>query len=251
LRLILWTSVLTACMATSALWIAPAAASAPRQTSTTVLEASNASLGTILTDASGMTLYILSSEVGGTIKCSGNCLKVWPPLTVASGATPTGPADLPGKLATVTRPDGTLQVTYQGYPLYHFARDTAPGDTHGHLIDAFEGVWLAARPNAVPLSATPVASARVKISNHAGSALGTVRIGFSLAGHEQTRICSASCTLSAPAGSTVRLHAHAASGAAFRGWAIARPGKATSLRKAATTTVRMSPGLRISARFDD
>lgn len=99
--------------------------------------------GTILVDAaSGMTLYIFTEDVkdSGTSACTGGCITAWPALTVPAGGTPTGGPGVTGTLGTITRPDdGTLQVTYDGLPLYFFANDQAPGDLNG-VYDKWETV---------------------------------------------------------------------------------------------------------------
>jgi predicted lipoprotein with Yx(FWY)xxD motif len=107
---------------------------------TVVKTASNSSVGgTILVDAQGMTLYHLSGEQNGKFICTSSaCVGVWHPLTVAAGSTPSGVASL----ATVKRPDGTVQVTYKGTPLYTFAQDTAPGQANGQGIKDV-GTWSA------------------------------------------------------------------------------------------------------------
>jgi predicted lipoprotein with Yx(FWY)xxD motif len=88
-----------------------------------------------------MTLYHLGGEQNGKFVCTSSaCLGVWHPLTAAAGSTPTGVASL----ATVKRPDGTVQVTYKGTPLYTFAQDTAPGQTNGQGIKDV-GTWSAVR----------------------------------------------------------------------------------------------------------
>ena len=93
------------------------------------------SAGTILVDgATGMTLYIFTKDTkdSGTSVCTGQCLETWPALTVASGETPTGGDGVTGTLGTITRADdGTMQVTYNGLPLYFFKNDQAPGDLNG------------------------------------------------------------------------------------------------------------------------
>lgn len=105
-----------------------------------VKTASNSSVGgTILVDSQGMTLYHLSGEQNGKFICTSSaCVGVWHPLTVSAGSTPTGVSSL----ATVKRPDGTVQVTYKGTPLYTFAQDTAPGQVHGQGIKDV-GTWSA------------------------------------------------------------------------------------------------------------
>jgi predicted lipoprotein with Yx(FWY)xxD motif len=100
----------------------------------TVNAESVGSAGTILVDgATGMTLYNFTKDTkdSGKSACSGGCIATWPALTVAAGGTPTGGDGVTGTLATITRDDGTLQVTYNGLPLYFFKNDKAPGDLNG------------------------------------------------------------------------------------------------------------------------
>jgi predicted lipoprotein with Yx(FWY)xxD motif len=93
--------------------------------------------GTILVDSRGMTLYHLSGERSGKFICtSSSCVAIWHPLTVAAGSTPGGVSSL----ATVKRPDGTVQVTYKGMPLYTFAQDNSPGQANGRGIKDV-GTW--------------------------------------------------------------------------------------------------------------
>jgi predicted lipoprotein with Yx(FWY)xxD motif len=108
--------------------------------SAVVKTASNSSVGgTILVDAQGMTLYRLSGEQNGKFICTSSaCVAVWHPLTVGAGNTPTGVSSL----ATVKRPDGSVQVTYKGTPLYTFAQDQSPGQTNGQGIKDV-GTWSA------------------------------------------------------------------------------------------------------------
>jgi predicted lipoprotein with Yx(FWY)xxD motif len=95
----------------------------------------------LLASKAGRTLYSLSVERHGHFVCtmSSGCLSVWHPLTVAAGVTPKGPV----KLGTVRRPEGDLQVTYRGRPLYSFGGDTKPGQRNGEGIKDV-GVWHAA-----------------------------------------------------------------------------------------------------------
>jgi predicted lipoprotein with Yx(FWY)xxD motif len=95
-------------------------------------------VGSVLVDRSGRALYTADQESDGTIRCRGGCAAVWLPLE-ASG-TPTGSDDVSGELGTVERPDGAMQVTYDGKPLYRFAEDTEPGVVTGDgLSDDFGG----------------------------------------------------------------------------------------------------------------
>jgi predicted lipoprotein with Yx(FWY)xxD motif len=103
-----------------------------------VKTASN-SLGTILIDSQGMTLYHLSGEQSGKFICTSSaCVGVWHPLIAPSGGTPSGGEV--GSLGTVKRPDGTVQVTYRGTPLYTFTGDRQSGETKGQGIKDV-GTW--------------------------------------------------------------------------------------------------------------
>ena len=102
------------------------------------------SFGTgLVAGSNGMTVYTFSQDVkdSGKSNCNAGCINIWPALTVASGAAPTAGSGVSGKLGTITRDDGSTQVTYNGLPLYFFANDKAPGDTNGIYQD-----WEAVKP---------------------------------------------------------------------------------------------------------
>ena len=92
---------------------------------------------TVLTNAKGFTLYWFAPDTSTTSKCNGQCATFWPPVkgpaTAGSGVT--------GKLATITRADGTVQATYDGHPLYTYKGDTAPGQDKGNNLNASGGLW--------------------------------------------------------------------------------------------------------------
>jgi predicted lipoprotein with Yx(FWY)xxD motif len=111
--------------------------SSPTASTATVSVKQISGVGSTLVDAHGMTLYTPDQESSGTITCTGACTAVWVPLVPASG-TPTGSGA--GKLAVLTRPDGSKQVTANGHPLYTFARDSSAGQATGDgASDAFGG----------------------------------------------------------------------------------------------------------------
>ena len=114
-------------------------------------EAQNATLGkAVLTNLSGRTLYSLSAEKNGKFICTASCLSIWHPLTVPAGVEPTGPA----KLGTITRPEGKIQVTYKGRPLYRFGGDTKAGQANGEGIKDV-GTWHAATVPQAASAPTP------------------------------------------------------------------------------------------------
>jgi predicted lipoprotein with Yx(FWY)xxD motif len=128
----------------------PAAQTSTSSSSPAVKTASS-SLGTILVDSQGMTLYHLSGEQNGKFICTSTaCLGVWRPLIAPSSGAPTGEV---GSLGTVKRPEGTVQVTYKGTPLYTFMGDQQAGETKGQGIKDV-GTWSAvtARTSSTPPS---------------------------------------------------------------------------------------------------
>ena len=135
--------------------------------STTALaETASSTLGTYLTGANGMTLYYFANDTADTSACSGQCAANWPPLTVSAGATVTGPADATAGLSTITRSDGSTQVTYDHHPLYYFTGDSAAGDTKGQGLN---GIWFVALVSGAVGTAPAMASESAMASQPAAS----------------------------------------------------------------------------------
>jgi predicted lipoprotein with Yx(FWY)xxD motif len=103
-------------------------------------------LGKVIVDSKGFTLYDFHKDEGGKSACYGACAKVWPPLT-SEGKPQAGEGAVASKLGTTKRKDGTLQVTYAGWPLYTYAADKKPGDANGNDIDSFGAEWYALLPS--------------------------------------------------------------------------------------------------------
>ena len=123
---------------------------------TTIGTRSSGTLGTFLTGPGGMTLYVRTSDPTGGSSCTGGCASAWPPLTVAAAGQAVAAPGVTGTLATFARPDGTLQVTYNGQALYSYAADTKPGDTTGQGVG---GIWFVAPEAGKGGPASPAASA--------------------------------------------------------------------------------------------
>ncbi|MBE2270604.1 MAG: hypothetical protein IAE80_20370 [Anaerolinea sp.] len=109
----------------------------------TVYTVGSADHGYILVGPTGMTLYTFDNDEPGVSNCSGDCAFRWPPLTVADANALTAAVNIPGSFGTIDRGDGTLQVTYNGWPLYYWMNDSARGETTG---DAVGEVWWVAVP---------------------------------------------------------------------------------------------------------
>jgi predicted lipoprotein with Yx(FWY)xxD motif len=114
----------------------------------TVITVKHASkLGTIL--AAGpkkMTVYLFEGDKGAASSCAGACVAVWPPVTTSAAAVAHGAA-MSADLGTITRADGTTQVTYKGHPLYFFARDKDSGDAYGQGVHGFGSDWYVLAPS--------------------------------------------------------------------------------------------------------
>ena len=109
-----------------------------------------AGVGTVLTTASGLTLYRFSEDAPGTSTCTGACAKIWPPLLAAKGAHVAGPHGVKGfSLLKVT--NGHWQVAFHKLPLYTFAADKKKGQAHGQNVG---NVWFAVLKSGLPASAT-------------------------------------------------------------------------------------------------
>ena len=124
--------------AKNGVWFTVASSATP-----TVQIRRDATLGPLLTDAQGKTLYMFANDKPGVSNCSGECASFWPPLVVDASTLPTGPAAIAAGLGTTSRDDGSQQVTYNGEPLYYWVKDTKPSDTLGQGVN---GVWFVVAP---------------------------------------------------------------------------------------------------------
>ena len=138
-------------------WFVLTTDGAPVQNAAPVKTAKNATLGTVLADASGRTLYLYTKDERNKSNCAGACAQNWPPL-LTNGAPKAGEGLTEGLMGTVTRADGSTQVTYNGWPLYYFAKDGKPGDVKGQNVGA---VWFVVNTDgAFVQNAAPVKTAK-------------------------------------------------------------------------------------------
>ncbi len=109
------------------------------------------SLANVMVGANGMTVYIFTNDdVGSGIStCTGSCATNWPAVTVADESDVLAGFNVHGELGTITRDDGSYQVTYNGRPLYYYAKDAAVGDTMGQGVG---GKWYTVVPDIVVIS---------------------------------------------------------------------------------------------------
>ena len=144
-------------------WRQPAAPSAAAHakggnSAQATVSVATTSLGNILVNSRGLTLYVFEKDSAAKSTCNASCAASWPPLS-AAGKLTAGSGASASLLGTINRSDGRRQVTYDGHPLYLFAGDTHPGDTNGEGLTAFGAAWLAVSVAGDPVSGD-TASAR-------------------------------------------------------------------------------------------
>jgi predicted lipoprotein with Yx(FWY)xxD motif len=110
------------------------------------VKVSKTALGRILVSAQGRTLYMFAADKNGKSACYASCATYWPPL-LATTAHVTGTGLKPSMLGTTKRTDGTLQITYNGHPLYRFLKDTKAGQASGQGLNLSGGLWWVMSPS--------------------------------------------------------------------------------------------------------
>ncbi len=130
-------------------------------------------VGTALVNGQGQTLYLLTSEKGGKITCTGSngCTKIWPEITLPPGTTAAkaGSGVMSSLLGTVKDASGNLEVTYNGWPLYTYAADSGPGVAHGQGIATFGGTWYVLNASGDPVTGKSQPSGSSSSSSSAGN----------------------------------------------------------------------------------
>ncbi len=131
---------------------APAVVAAPSTSGETEVEMEDHdALGPILVDSNGMTLYLYTKDTPNTSVCYDACATNWPPLLVSGELKARDGVDA-ARLGTTQRTDGALQVTYNGWPLYYYIKDTQEGDTQGQGVGS---VWYVISPAGEMITTIP------------------------------------------------------------------------------------------------
>jgi predicted lipoprotein with Yx(FWY)xxD motif len=110
-------------------------------------------MGTVLTDGHGHTLYSLSTEANGQDACTmePGCALMWPALAPTSNSAPVPGGEVSGALSVITAADGSIEVTYNGWPLHMFSGEPV-GQVTGEGASSFGGTWSVATPDMTPIS---------------------------------------------------------------------------------------------------
>lgn len=144
---------------------ATAAGSASASGGGTMITTKTGSAGAFLTDGSGRSVYLFVKDTGDKSTCDGACAAAWPPVTGQPSASGGVNAS---ELGTITRSDGTKQVTYDSHPLYYFAGDTGPGMVKGQGIDGFGAKWWLVAPTGSSITAAVTVGGASSPSSSAG-----------------------------------------------------------------------------------
>jgi predicted lipoprotein with Yx(FWY)xxD motif len=122
------------------------AAGSGSSASSTVITTKTSSGGSFLTNGAGRAVYLFMADSTDKSTCDGACASAWPPVIAAGQPTAAGGAQA-SDLSTITRSDGTKQVTYDGHPLYYFEGDTGPGTDKGQGLNGFGALWYLVAPS--------------------------------------------------------------------------------------------------------
>jgi predicted lipoprotein with Yx(FWY)xxD motif len=112
---------------------------------TNALHVGTTSLGKVLVDSKGMTLYVLSADSKNKSTCDAQCLSFWPPVA------PTGAGKLAVAAGQTKTTAGSAIATVAGQPVYTFAQDENPGDVNGEGLNLYGGIWYALTPSGKPI----------------------------------------------------------------------------------------------------
>jgi predicted lipoprotein with Yx(FWY)xxD motif len=131
------------------------------------VNATSTSLGKIVTDGKGRTLYLFAKDTGMKSTCSGACASHWPPYTATSKPAAGGGVSA-SAIKLAKRSDGTMQVTLNGHPLYYFAGDQSAGQMNGQGVNQFGAKWWAVAPSGTQVTAAPKKSSGSGSSSSGG-----------------------------------------------------------------------------------
>jgi predicted lipoprotein with Yx(FWY)xxD motif len=123
-----------------------------------VITTRSGSAGSFLTNSAGRAIYLWVKDPKNDSVCSGACAGAWPPV-IASGTVTASGAALASDLGTITRSDGSKQVTYDGHPLYYFVGDSGPGTVSGQGSDSFGAKWWLVAPTGAAITGSVTLSA--------------------------------------------------------------------------------------------
>jgi predicted lipoprotein with Yx(FWY)xxD motif len=142
-------------------------ASASSSTSGTTVGMTSSSVGSVLTNSQGKTIYVLTSDHPGNSACTTVCLHYWTP--VAAPTTVTFATGVTAKFGVATRSDGTHQLTVNGSPVYTYVGDQGSGQVTGQGLKDYGGVWWVLTPAGVWITGAAASSSSSPSATHSSS----------------------------------------------------------------------------------
>jgi predicted lipoprotein with Yx(FWY)xxD motif len=130
----------------------------PRVAAGTAVSVKQTPLGKTLVDATGRTLYLFQADKPNVSTLSSAGLAVWPGFTSNRTPRAEGGANA-AQIGTITGPNGSKLVTYNGHPLYYYVGDQVPGSTRGQGLNQFGALWYVLSPRGNAVTSTPTAPA--------------------------------------------------------------------------------------------
>ena len=137
--------------------------------SSTVIGTASASGSKFLISGTGHAIYLWAKDGKNSSACTGACASAWPPVPATGKVTAVGGA-VSSDLGTITRSDGTKQVTYDGHPLYYFAGDSGPGQASGQGSDSFGAKWWLVSPSGADVTGSITSFTKSGTPSSPGSA---------------------------------------------------------------------------------
>ena len=167
--------VLAACGSSGSSGSSGSTTSASTAAGGSTVSTAKTSLGTVVVDGSGRTLYLFAKDTGPKSMCAGSCAASWPPLTATAKPATSGGVPASG-LTLIKRSDGQRQVAIDGHPLYRFQGDTSAGQLNGQAVDAFGAKWYVVTPTGQTVTASTGSSGGMGSST--GSTSSSSRSGY-------------------------------------------------------------------------
>jgi predicted lipoprotein with Yx(FWY)xxD motif len=128
-------------------------------------------LGSILVDSKGKTIYFFAPDSANHSTCNGMCLQYWP-IVSAPATLPTSVSGVTAKLGSLTRSDGSHQLTVAGLPVYTYVGDSGPGTTKGQGLNLSGGLWWVVSPAGTPVTSGASSSSSTSSSSSSSGGYG-------------------------------------------------------------------------------
>ncbi len=150
---------------------------APQGAGSAPVSVTSSPLGSILVDSQGKTIYLFAPDSANHSTCNGTCLQYWP-IVSAPATLPTAVSGVTAKLGSLTRSDGSHQLTVAGLPVYTYVGDSGPGTTKGQGLNLSGGLWWVVSPAGTPVTSSAGSSGSTSSSSSSSSSSGGYGNGY-------------------------------------------------------------------------